>query len=114
MIKPSLDADKANLLCQLPLFLITAQDGAGRLWATALLGTPGFLSVGSYPSLLRVSKAAPLHQGARSAGGAPFSVGIRGLLAQGRCRRHLPPVRGAAGAGFWALSCWDLGHGVHV
>ncbi|KAI7838544.1 hypothetical protein COHA_007687 [Chlorella ohadii] len=44
MIKPAIGPVHADLLRTLPMLLVTAQDSGGRAWASALVGSPGFLS----------------------------------------------------------------------
>ncbi|PRW50820.1 pyridoxamine 5 -phosphate oxidase [Chlorella sorokiniana] len=58
MIKPAIGTLHADLLSALPMLLVSAGDSGGRLWASALVGSPGFLSVSAAdPSLLQISSA---------------------------------------------------------
>ncbi len=63
MIKPAINAVQAALLRQLPMLLVTAHDGDGQAWASALVGPPGFVSVASDPSVLTISAARLLGDG---------------------------------------------------
>lgn len=63
MIKPAINTVQADLLRQLPLLLVTAHDAEGQAWASALVGSPGFLSAAPDPSLLTISKARLLGDG---------------------------------------------------
>lgn len=64
MIKPAVGPVHADVLSKLPMLLVTAHDGSGRLWASALVGSPGFLSVAAAdPSLLNISSARLLGDG---------------------------------------------------
>lgn len=64
MIKHSVGNTQAELLQKLPLFLVTAVDGADRVWASALFGAPGFVHVHAEdPSLVCISNARLLDNG---------------------------------------------------
>lgn len=65
MIKREVSDNNAELLYRLPMLLVTATDGAGALWATALFGQPGFAAVDADdPSLVRITRARLLDSGA--------------------------------------------------
>ena len=101
MIKPALSAPHADLLRQLPLLLVTAFDGAGRLWASALVGSPGFVGVASDPSLLCITSTRLLGDGEAAAawgGRVPCTTGGTCRAACACCARracwprHLPTL----------------------
>ncbi len=79
MIKPAIGPVHADLLRTLPMLLVTAQDSGGRAWASALVGSPGFLSVGDDPSLLLISSARLLGDGKQA-----------GCAGQSACARLMP------------------------
>ncbi|KAL4458927.1 hypothetical protein ABPG75_013792 [Micractinium tetrahymenae] len=85
MIKPAVNAVQGDLLRQLPLLLVTGSDAAGRTWASALVGSPGFVSVAPDPSVLRISSARLLGDGALTL--LPGQqVGCLGILLSSRRR----------------------------
>lgn len=92
MIKPAVSPVHADVLSKLPILLVTAHDGSGRLWASALVGSPGFLSVAAAdPSLLNISSARLLGDGERAACAAllPLLV-LAGIWLPVRSSTRLP------------------------
>lgn len=63
MLQPRVTPPQADLLRTLPLLFLGAPDAAGRLWASALVGQPGFVSAQADPSLVRITGARPLGAG---------------------------------------------------
>lgn len=64
MIKPAVTPPQAEVLRQLPMLLVTMYDRSGRLWASALTGSPGFLGAQPDPSVLSICSARLLGDGA--------------------------------------------------
>ncbi|WP_406280017.1 pyridoxamine 5'-phosphate oxidase family protein [Nocardia sp. NBC_00881] len=63
MIRPDIPAVAADFLAEQPMVVIAAADAAGRLWASELVGPPGFV---------RAVDAATIAIGARPAAGDPL------------------------------------------
>ncbi|GAB4816610.1 hypothetical protein N2152v2_003656 [Parachlorella kessleri] len=88
MIKHQCTDAHASLLEVLPILYITAQDASGQLWATALVGQPGFVAVSKDPSKVVISNALLLGGGELTLQPGQ-TVGCLGLLPSSRRRVRL-------------------------